>query len=393
MRGRFYWGRKEEGRKKAEGIVVLFAWLSSHEKHLTPYVDLYWSLGWGCLVCHTDFLTLFFPEKASMLARGILDELIKEVKFRPLPIVLVSFSGGSKGCLYKVLQLVNGKCEGQQSLQDDYRLVGACLSGQIYDSSPADFTSDVGIRFVLHPSVLRLSHPPRLLAWLAKGFASGLDALFINRFEAERAEYWQTLYSSVSMGPFLILCSQDDELVSYHIVWGFAQRLQELGGDVSFIKWSRSPHVAHYRYHKAEYTAAVTELLAKASLNFNRTRQLSQASYKIPDSSCNSNNTDDGSTERLKRTAATAAAAIGPSDHFLLSSSIEFGDTGNEDWLIDEHKRALLQLRSIEPHGILSRTHFDVCVLKNIEDWDIRPISSLNKSHILSSATHKRSRL
>ncbi|KAK8969702.1 hypothetical protein KSP40_PGU005338 [Platanthera guangdongensis] len=88
MWGKFYWGTKGEERRKAEGIVVLFAWLSSQEKHLKPYVDLYWSLGWGCLICHVDFLTLnfgrrwelrFFPDKAATLARGILDELIKPI--------------------------------------------------------------------------------------------------------------------------------------------------------------------------------------------------------------------------------------------------------------------------------------------------------------------------
>lgn len=317
-----------------------------------PYVDLYWSHGWGCLVCHVDFLTLFFPEKASTLARGILDELIKEVKFRPLPIVLAAFSGGSKGCLYKVLQLVEGQCKGQQSLQDDYRLVGECLCGQIYDSSPTDFTSDLGTRFVLHPSVLRLSHPPTLLTWMAKAFASGLDALFINRFESERAEYWQTLYSSVGMGPFLILCSKDDELAPYKIVRGFAQRLQDLGGDVKLIKWGSSPHVAHYRYHKAEYTAAVTELLAKASHKFSRMQQLRRASsQQILDSACNSNIAAVSSAASFNR---ATAAAISPSDHFLLPSSMEFGESRDVSSLIDEHKRELFQIPTIKPHGILN---------------------------------------
>nr|DAD41233.1 TPA_asm: hypothetical protein HUJ06_015556 [Nelumbo nucifera] len=54
--GRFYWGRKEDG--KVEGIVVLFAWMSSQEKHVNSYVKLYASLGWNSLVCHSDFLNL-----------------------------------------------------------------------------------------------------------------------------------------------------------------------------------------------------------------------------------------------------------------------------------------------------------------------------------------------
>ncbi|PKU85410.1 hypothetical protein MA16_Dca003149 [Dendrobium catenatum] len=243
---RFYWLRKEEGGRRAGGIVVLFAWLSSQESHLKPYVDLYWSLGWDCLVCHVDFLTQFFPEKATELAIGIVGELIKEVKIRPMPIVLAAFSAGSKGYFFKVLQLVEGKCAGQHN-QDDFLLLRDCISGQIYDSCPVDFTNDLGLQFVLHSSVLKMSYPPRVVSCMAKAFASGLDALFLNSFEAQRAEYWQTLYSSVSMGPFIILCSEDDKLAPYQTLYSFAQCLQELGADVNLIKWSSSPHVdIHY---------------------------------------------------------------------------------------------------------------------------------------------------
>ena len=32
------------------------------------------------------------------------------------------------------------------------------------DSSPVDFTSDIGRRCEIHPSVLKMSHPPRILS-------------------------------------------------------------------------------------------------------------------------------------------------------------------------------------------------------------------------------------
>ncbi|PKA50008.1 hypothetical protein AXF42_Ash017547 [Apostasia shenzhenica] len=371
MWGRFYWARREEARGPAEGIVVLFAWLSSHERHLKSYVDLYWSLGWGCLICHVDFLTLFFPEKAETLACSILDELIKEIKVRSVPVVLAAFSGGAKGCLYKVIQLVEGKYEGQQS-KHDYQLVRECLSGQIYDSSPVDFTSELGTRFVLQPSILKLPHPPRVLSWMVKIFAAGIDVVFINRFEAQRAEYWQTLYSSVDMGPFLILCSEDDELAPCDVVCQFVQRLQELGGDVNFIMWNSSAHVAHYRHHPAEYKAAVTELLAKASLTYSRRQEIRRIpGDKIPESVCNLHGSAVISNESLKR------IAIAPSDDFFLPSPIEFGKTGDDcASLIDEQKAELFELPSIKPHGVLSQILFDVCVPKNIEGWDIKPHAS-----------------
>lgn len=84
--------------------------------------------------------------------------------------------------------------------QDDYQLVRDSISGYIFDSSPVDFTSDLGVRFVLHPTVLKISHPPRFASWIANGIASGLDALFLSRFESQRAEYWKILYSTIVSG-------------------------------------------------------------------------------------------------------------------------------------------------------------------------------------------------
>ncbi|CAL4991457.1 unnamed protein product [Urochloa decumbens] len=242
MWGRHYWGGgRRPGSSAAAGVVVMFAWLSSQERHVRAYVELYAARGWACLVCHSEFLTLFFPEKATMLADRVLGELVKELKIRPVPIVFASFSGGPKGCTYKVLQLIEQRCKGQLS-PDEYQLVRDCLCGQMYDSSPVDFVSDLGTRFLLDPSVLKMSKPPRVLSWMAKGAASGLDALFINKFEEQRKDYWETLYSSVHVGPMLILCSEDDQLAPYSVVENFGRRLLELGGDVNLVKWPSSPH-------------------------------------------------------------------------------------------------------------------------------------------------------
>ncbi|KAF8377529.1 hypothetical protein HHK36_030911 [Tetracentron sinense] len=378
--GRFYWGRKESG--KVEGIVVVFAWMSSQERHLKNYVQLYSSLGWNSLVCHAEFLNLFFPEKATTLAYGMLNELVEELKIRPCPVVFVAFSGGPKACMYKALQIIDGKCEGQLSL-DEYRLVKDCLSGHIYDSSPVDFTSDLGTRFVLHPTILKMPRPPRLVSWIANGIASGLDALFLNRFELQRAEYWQTLYSSVNIGgPFLILCSENDDLAPYQIICNFAQRLQDLGGDVKLVKWNDSPHVGHYRNYPTDYKAAVTQLLGKAaSVYSQRVQQLGErmsmegTDDETSKSICNLRKAAVSSNQSLRR------VAVEPSDHFFLPSSEEYHDGRDVGSVQDERKEGLIHLPnppSINAHGVLGQILFDVCVPKNIEGWDIKPSGSLN---------------
>ncbi|KAF6176154.1 hypothetical protein GIB67_023445 [Kingdonia uniflora] len=403
--GRYYWGRKSDGDGDGdggEGIVVGFAWMSSQEKHLKNYLQLYDSLGWKSLICHSEFLNLFFPEKATSLALGVLNELIKvvankfllvvdrklqlisslkELKIKPCPVVFISFSGGPKACMYKVLQIIDGKCEGQPYL-DEYRLVRDCISGQVYDSSPVDFTSDLGTKFVLHPTVLQISRPPRLVSWIANGIAFGLDKMFVNRFESQRAEYWQTLYSSVSIGaPFLILCSEDDDLAPYQIICNFAKRLQELGGDVKVVKWKSSPHVGHYRHYPTDYKAAMTELLGKATLVYSRRIQKLQqdinggegAQNGLSESICNLRKAAVTSNQSLLR------VAMEPNDPFdpFLPSTPECHD-GKQVGSAEQGLIHLPNPPSINAHGILGQILFDVCVPKNIEEWDIKPSSSFN---------------
>lgn len=43
--------------------------------------------------------------------------------------------------------------------------------------------------------------------------------------------------------PYLILCSENDDLAPYQVIRNFAQQLQEFGGDVKVVKWHGSPHV------------------------------------------------------------------------------------------------------------------------------------------------------
>lgn len=82
-------------------------------------------------------------------------------------------------------------------MKDEYRLVRDSVSGHIFDSCPVDFVSDIGNRFVLHQAGLKPSRPPLVASWITSGVSSTLDALFLSRFESQRAEYWQTLYSTV----------------------------------------------------------------------------------------------------------------------------------------------------------------------------------------------------
>nr|XP_043638665.1 uncharacterized protein LOC122609787 [Erigeron canadensis] len=384
--GRLYWGcKKEELNNK--GIVVVFAWMSSQDKHLNNYVNLYSSFGWNSLVCHFQFFNLFFPDKAASLALDILNELIKELKDRPCPVVFASFSGGPKASLYKVIQIIDGTSKTHKN-QDEYRLVRECLSGHIFDSTPADFTSDVGTRLFLHPSVLKMSHPPIIVTWVANGIASCLDALFLPKVELQRADYWQTLYSTAAMGaPYLILCSEADDIAPYQTIFNFSQRLKSLGADVKLIKWSSSPHVGHYLHHPEEYKSAVGELLTKAaSLYTTRLQQLKSQNNgiqlghnKIPDPLSHLREAISASDMQPK----SKKMALDRKDHLIMSGSMEYDQVREVGSVQDEFKESVIRpsaLSTMKAYGILGQILFDVCVPKNVEDWDLRPLDSNQKN-------------
>ncbi|XP_068334057.1 uncharacterized protein [Pyrus communis] len=385
--GRCYWGRKQRRSDGVEGIVVLFAWMSSQERQLKSFVELYSSLGWNSLVCHSQFLNMFFPEKATTIATDILNELVEELKIKPCPVVFASFSGGPKACMLKVLQIIEGTCEEKLSL-DDCRLVKDCISGHIFDSCPVDFTSDLGAKFVLHPSVLKISKPPRFASWMAQSIASGLDALFLNRFESQRAEYWQTLYSTIGMqAPYLILCSENDDLAPYQVIYNFSQRLRELGADVKLVKWNGSPHVGHYKHYPVDYKAAITELLGKATRVYSlRIRRLEGETIGMQ--ATQDEIVDNEPMNSLRKAAGGSngfrGVTLASSDHFFTPGSMEYEGGRDVGSMQDERKEGIIHLPnpptpSMNAHGVLGQILFDVCVPKTVEDWDIKSSSgSLN---------------
>ncbi|CAH9111212.1 unnamed protein product [Cuscuta epithymum] len=357
--GRQYWGRKDRG--EVEGIVVVFAWMSSQPRHVKNYVDLYSSLGWNSLVCHSQFLNSFYPEKAAALALEVLNELVEELRVRPCPVVIASFSGGPKACMYKLLQIIDGKCEEYSNLGCEYSLVRDCVAGHIFDSCPVDFTSDLGTRFLLHPTVLKISSPPPPITWIANQSASIVDALFLRRFEEQRANYWQTLYASISLGvPYLILCSEDDDLAPFATIHNFAQRLKDLGGDVNLVTWSSSPHVGHYRHYPEEYKAAVAEVLSKScSVYSGRAFQLKSVKMTMEH------------TRGEKSSLRNASHQSGPLTLGLVED-FEGRDLLSVPYEGDEQSVSNIPaLPRMNAHGVLGQILFDVCVPKNVEGWDI----------------------
>ncbi|KAJ8766619.1 hypothetical protein K2173_001139 [Erythroxylum novogranatense] len=379
-----YWeGKDKVFELNQRGIVVLFGWVSIQEKQLKSFINLYSSFGWYSLVSHADFRTAFCPDRAFSLAFVILHELIEELRVRPCPVVFVAFSGGSKACMYKVLEILQGTCETHPHM-DECQLVRNCLSGHVYDSCPVDFMNDFGARIFLHPAIQKMHGPSNFVSWVAKVIATGLDSLYLRRFEYQRAEYWQTLYSSVELGaPYLVLCSEDDNHAPYGIICEFGQGLRALGADVQLVKWKGSSHIGHYKHCPIQYRAAVNNLLEKAaSVYSHRLQHLGGRHHNISELVCDLQQAAVTSNQSLRR------VAIGPGDHFFVPSSAEYHARESERSQDERKERSVYVPKppSISAHSsVLGQMLFDVCVPKNVEGWDIIFGGSLNGQPVASA--------
>lgn len=366
---------------KEKGIVIIFAWVSVTEAQLKDLICLYSSLGWNSLVCRSDYLNIFFPERATSLAFCVLDELIKELRDGLRPVVLTSFAGGSKACMYKAFQIISGSSEVELNMEDN-RLVCSCISGQIYESDPIDFTSDFGARFALHRSILKMPGASKLVSLFAKGVSSSSDALFLTRFGSQQAEYWQTLYSSVNLGaPFLILHSENDAAVSSSTQCNFAQQIHDAGGNVKLLKWSTSSQAGQYDHPSIHYKVAVTELLEQAILVFSgKIKKLREESCinslhdEISESIFNLPNAAVHSNQSFRR------VVLKPDDHSGLPSSSENPNNREFKCLHKERKERspIHSSPCLSANTLLGEILFDACVPKNVEGWDIKFSGSLN---------------
>ncbi|KAJ0076913.1 hypothetical protein Patl1_36156 [Pistacia atlantica] len=365
-----FWSRREPVFR---GIVVFFAWVSVHDNQLRSFVDLYSSLGWNSLVSHAHFLDAFYPERATSIAFVLVNELVEELKIKPCPVVFVAFSGGPKACMYKAFQMILETCDGHLTA-DESGLVRHCLAGHIYDSGPIDFTSDFCARFGLHPTIQKIPGPLKIVSWVAKGVASGLDGLCLTRT-------WGL--------HFLFYAQRMMNMHHHKLFFNFTQRIQELGGDVELVTWNGSPHIGHYKHYPIQYRAAVTSLLEKAlSVYSQRVRQLGERAGiegmhdEMSELICDLQKVAVNSNQSLRR------VAVGPSDHFFLPSSAEHHNGQDSRSLQDERNERSVYMPSpprINAHSVLGQVLFDVCVPKNVEGWDIRFSSSANRLPFASS--------
>ncbi|KVH99373.1 Protein of unknown function DUF829, TMEM53 [Cynara cardunculus var. scolymus] len=182
-------------------------------------------------------------------------------------------------------------------------------------------------------------------------------------------------WDSLAMGaPYLILCSENDELAPYQIICNFVQRLENLGGDVKLVKWSNSPHVGHYRHHPEEYRAAVIELLTKAGSIY---------STRVEQQLKSINNETSEPVHHLQEPLVSGSRyhqnskrlALDLNQRMIVPRSMAYDqvrETGPVQGEAEERFIRQSVMAEMNCDGIVGEILFDVGVLKNVEDWDLR---------------------
>jgi hypothetical protein len=149
---------------------------------------------------------------------------------------------------------------------------------------------------------------------------------------------------------------------------------------------------AHYRHYPIDYKAAVTELLGKAA------KVYSQRIRRLEGERMGIEGTHDGIPEpicdmrkAMKNSNNFQGVAPGSSDHYFAPSSMEYYGGRDVGSVQNERKEDLIHLHnlpSIDAHGVLGQILFDVCVPKDVEDWDIKASSSSNGRLFSSTRRH-----
>ncbi|KAL3679959.1 hypothetical protein R1sor_022915 [Riccia sorocarpa] len=291
-----YWRLRDSS--ESDGIVVVTAWMFSKAQHLKRYAEFYASCKWDSLISHPKPLNLWFPGRAKNLALRILDELSQELEKRPRPVVFATFSGGYIACLWKIYQVFQGTCDGVDCTLAKYKLVKDCFAGQIHDSSPVDFVSDIGARVFTSPSVVGGQKKIQILQTSGRAAGKVLDFFFLKRFQAQDLALWTTLHKSGEGGPILVLCSRDDHFSPFERIQEFCSTMTELGWKVTMVAWDKSAHVDHFRRHEAEYKDAVRLLLQDAKTSHALKRNLKTDSSSLGQVELNQTN---GTTARSSK--------------------------------------------------------------------------------------------
>lgn len=248
----------EEPQEKP--LLIMLSWLMARKKHIYKYADIYLNQGFDVLNININPWQLLWPTKGSqVVAKDILKFLEANPSYDPLVV-----HGFSVGAYVWSEALVHMSAERQR-----YQRIIDRIAGQIWDSS-ADVTElPLGVPVAVFPNNAVLQNTLRqYILYHLKTFDKVATVHYV------RAS--QMYHTNIVRAPAQIFISRTDPIGTEESNRRAKDNWENMGIQVNWKCWDKSPHVGHYRAHPEEYKAELEGFLA--SLNIS---QLSKEPSKI----------------------------------------------------------------------------------------------------------------
>ncbi|CAH1174141.1 unnamed protein product [Phaedon cochleariae] len=231
-------------------LVVMLSWLMARKKHVYKYADVYLRHGFDVLNISISPWQLLWPTKGSqMVAKDVLKFL--EVNSAYPALVLHGFSVGA----YLWSEVMVHMAAEQQR----YAGVLDRIVGQIWDSA-ADVTEiPKGLPVAVFPTNAVLQNAlKQYVIYHMRTFDKVATVHYI------RAS--QMFQTNLVRAPAQIFISKTDPIGTEESNLRVRETWENMGIQVNWKCWDKSPHVGHFRMHPKEYVAALNSFLDSLDL-------------------------------------------------------------------------------------------------------------------------------
>ncbi|XP_074038383.1 transmembrane protein 53-like lethal (2) k09913 isoform X2 [Leptinotarsa decemlineata] len=245
-------------------LVVMLSWLMAKKKHVHKYADIYLKHGFDVLNISLSPWQLLWPVKGSqVVAKDLLKFLDLNTTYSPL--ILHGFSVGAY--LWGEV-MVNIAAD-----RDRYDHIVDRIAGQIWDSA-ADITEiSVGLPVSVFPKNTVLQNAlKQYVIYHMKAFDKVATVHYIRSS--------QMFHTNLVRAPAQIFISKTDPIGTEESNMRVRESWENMGIQISWKCFDKSPHVGHFRIHPKEYTAVLNSFLA--SLNIpQKTSRIERQEEKI----------------------------------------------------------------------------------------------------------------
>ncbi|KAL0279457.1 UNVERIFIED_CONTAM: hypothetical protein PYX00_001006 [Menopon gallinae] len=231
-------------------LVVILQWLMAKNKHVWKFIDIYLNYGFDVLPVKLKTGQLIWPTTGSQIVAKDLLNVLSE-NYAERPIVIHGFSVG--GYLWGEVQLKMA-----ENLEKYQPLINN-ITGAIWDSVVDIDETAVGVPAAVFPNNALLRNACRKYI-----------LYHMKTFEKESTRHWRNsrdmFYRPIVKCPSLLLYSKTDPIGNTNSYKKVRISYESLGIQIYEKCWDRSPHVAHYAFHKEEYINQMEMFLEKIGL-------------------------------------------------------------------------------------------------------------------------------